>query len=283
MAHALRPTYLLAPNWSFPEDGDIQLGNIVTDPFYPNYPLHSDLDHAESLAPVISVENNWQDSVDTFRNAQVNLWARLFNTAKVDLQGYRREAGSVGLRMAGLDTYALRKGELTAKIREWAEMPAVRNALQRRNLLGRRQAVYVVSGIKIAREFRQYNIAAVDKAGTGSVTAGGAQGGVGGSAQVNSQSLHTLSTEAANNIVFAYELVQVRLKGKETVEVSPYRPSEALLSDGDVVEKGVREEDVIREEDLDTSDASLDDIVDFAQDREIELDCAQYHWLFPTD
>lgn len=280
MAHALRPTYLLAPNWSFPVDGDIQLGNIVTDPFYPNYPLHSNLDHAESLTPVLSVENNWQDSVDTFRNTQVKLWAKLFSTARVDLQGYRRDAGSVGLRMAGLDTYALRKGELIAKIREWAEMPAVRNALQSRNILGRRQAVYVVSGLKIAREFRQYNIAAVDKAGS---LSSGVQGGAGGSAQAIAQSHHTLSTEAANDIVFAYELVQVRLKRKETVEVSPYRPSEALLSDGNIIDKGAPEEDIIREEDLDTSDASLEDVIDFAQDRELDLDPAQYHWLFPTD
>lgn len=292
MAHVIRPTYILAPNWSFPEDGDIQLGNIVTDPFYPNYPLHSNLEHAESLKSVLSVENNWHDSVNTFRNVQANLRTRLFNVAKVDVHGYTREAGSVGIRMAGLDTYSLPKGQLMEKIRAWAvEMPSVSHALKRRNAVGRRLPVYVVSGIKVARDFRQYNIAASASGGGGGVNvsavgvAGGGIASAGGSVQVDAQASHSLSSEAGNNIVFAYELVKVRLKGKgeDAVDVSPYSPKNALLSDEHDIGDGNAEENTIKVEDLETADVSDDDLVEFARDHEADLDLVQQSWLFPVE
>lgn len=285
MAPVVRPTYLLAPNWSNPEDGDIQLGNIVADPFNPDYPLHSDLDHASTLNPVSSVENNWKDVVASFRETQTSLWARIFQVAKVDLEAHRSQASSVGFGMTSLETRVLPKGQLIDKITEWVNFPSVRNALKQRRGLVLRRPVYVVSGVKIARGFRWYDTSSSDT-GRG-VGAGGLvtpQVGIGGEANVSAQSQRTQSSEADNNIIFAYELVQVRLKGTETVEVKPFQPSAALLSDSDKKKRGegADEEDEVTADDLDTSDASTDDLVEFANGRELDLDLAQYSWLFHT-
>ncbi|KAI9692087.1 MAG: hypothetical protein M1820_009522 [Bogoriella megaspora] len=70
---ALRPSYMLVPNWDFPADGAIALGNIVKDPKRPDRALYkANLDAA--LVTSIT-KNGWSFSSQDVRNGSVGLWA----------------------------------------------------------------------------------------------------------------------------------------------------------------------------------------------------------------
>jgi hypothetical protein len=92
MTSVTNPTYLFAPNWNFPLDGPIALGNIVGDPFRPHRSLSKPA--ADGPAPdiITSVESDWRLELERIRSVNLSLWTEIFDVANLDVGSHRIKA-----------------------------------------------------------------------------------------------------------------------------------------------------------------------------------------------
>lgn len=86
--------------------------------------------------------------------------------------------------------------------------------------------------------------------------------------------------EAANNIIFAYQLLRIKPKGwgkNQTLQTEDFHHKEAFLGDGD-------EEEEEGEIEMETDAATVDDVAKIQQGvTVVDLDDHQYAWLFQSD
>jgi len=222
------PTYLLAPNWTFPPGGPIDLGNIIADPFRP----HLVLTRPASDGPQPSIqkvrETDWQLQVDSGLNLTVGLWAKFVDNvgAKIRLQ-YKHRLGS-DYSMVALETVYYTDMPTLAQVQERVKDPDIHELLRLDNLFSR--PVYMVTGLKIARGFRLSSKSSSSDGGVGEA---------GGEIDVAVAKAHEHRFKSETDIIFAYQLMRIAAKGwkEKTLKLTEYHPSAAFLGDNEEQEQ----------------------------------------------
>ncbi|KAL7935150.1 hypothetical protein V8C35DRAFT_300846 [Trichoderma chlorosporum] len=275
MPSARDPTYLLAPNWTFRSDGPIALGNIIVDPFRPQYPISK---LAEALPKTeIVTENNWRFETDKIRTINVSIWTRLFDQVNLKLGPHRQKTDVVKIAMKSVDTIYFRDEPSIQEIQKIASEPRVRSILNADSLF--RSPVYMVTGLKIAKGFQLTHHGSSGQGFTVEASESVApEVSVGGNVNIEMKTTISDGFEAANDIIFAYQLLIIKPKGwgpNMTFRVDDFRHKAALLVDGN------SEEDDDDEVEVEFGDATVTDLVEIQEGiTDLSSDDARYTWLF---
>ncbi|KAI8236022.1 hypothetical protein K4K53_004644 [Colletotrichum sp. SAR 10_77] len=279
MSTVVSPTYLLAPNWTFQPDGPIALGNIIADPFKPHRVLSKPTAETPIPSTQHSVELNWSLETEKIRNSNLGVWTKVLDIVTVSGSARRGKAATIAFEMSQLDTIYFSEDPSAANISLRAEDARVKAALK----LGRRflrGTAYMISGLKIARDFRVTQSAITDTGTT--LEAGGAiiaEASVGVNLDVTSASRKSHSAEATHDVVFAYQLLRIKPKssGEDlTFGVDEFQNEAALLHD----DAGSGYKDVEETPELELKSAPIDELVKTQEGFTVKPDEDQHAWLF---
>jgi hypothetical protein len=269
---AQQPTYLLAPNFTFkPRGGPIALGNIIADPFRPHRVLTA-IDEAARAARYPRIETFAELDRTIARGSghdvAVAVWAQFLQGVGASLSGDRAVQKSSEYTMDTLETEYFVQDPDQAEIEARVKEPRVRAVMAGSGRLGFRQPVYMVTALKIAKGFSASTVTGRRK-GVG-VEAGipiteGITTGANISAGVEASSSD--SWRAGEDIIFAYQLLKIEVKGWRTkrVEVDEFRSKPACLRKDDY------------------SDEDEDEDEDDAGDAQVAASAATFHDLEAVD
>lgn len=213
---AQQPTYLLAPNFTFkPRGGPIALGNIIADPFRPHRVLTAiDETARASRYPRIETFTELDRTIarGSGHDVAVAVWAQFLQGVGASLSGDRAVEKSSEYTMDALKTeYFVHdpdQTEIEARIREQKVRAVMAGSF------GRRQSVYMINAVKIAKGFsastttgkrKGAGVEAGIPVAEGITTGANISGGV----EVSSSD----SWRAGEDIIFAYQLLKIELKG----------------------------------------------------------------------
>ncbi len=283
MTAVRNPTYLLAPNWTFQPGGPIALGNIISDPFRPHRWL-SKLGPDEDVPKTeCSNEANWHMETENVRSDNISLWTKIFNLAQVDTGARRCKANNVAFDMSHLETVYFVDEPTVDDMAIRARHPRVSAVLNSGSPF-RRGTIYMVTGLKIAHDFRLTQTSSIDRGGHAGaeqevMPAMGLGVSVGGEVQVGGEARHERGFEATNDIIFAYQLLRIRVKGKmgnEVFEVEEFQDKAAFLNDDDDIEEEM--DNLV----LETDAVSLEDLAATKQGLIVDTDGDPVDWLFSS-
>ncbi|RFN45481.1 hypothetical protein FIE12Z_10243 [Fusarium flagelliforme] len=248
---AQQPTYLLAPNFTFkPRSGPIALGNIIADPFRPHRVLTA-IDEAARAARYPRIETFAELDRTIARGSghdvAVAVWAQFLQGVVASLSGDRAVQKSSEYTMDALETEYFVGDPDQAEIEARVKEPRVRAVMA--GSLGFRQPVYMITAVKIAKGFSASTTTGKRKGAgveagipiptpAGDVTAGA---NISGGVEASSSD----SWKAGEDIIFAYQLLKIELKGWRTkrVEVDEFRSKEAFLGMDDESDEDEDEDD----------------------------------------
>ncbi|KLU90811.1 hypothetical protein MAPG_10662 [Magnaporthiopsis poae ATCC 64411] len=280
-----RPTYVLAPSWDHPFDGGrIALGNIIVDPFKPHISV-TKLSASDGAQPPPShsiSQTDWELETDRIRGSNLTFWTQVANVLKLSTGPKATSSDRIKFAMSELQTVSFGDEPSREYMAARASHPAVRRILERTSWWGRPTPVYMVSGVKVAHGFRHTRM--TSSARGVSVTAGTPSTpgttAVGADVQLNAESRLNHQTAATVPIVFAYQLLRIRLKASfkgEELEVKENESSSAFLgSAGD-------QDRAVRPEALDFEEVGLETLTGLVQEYELDtqiLDKSQQEWMF---
>ncbi|KAB2573014.1 hypothetical protein DBV05_g8307 [Lasiodiplodia theobromae] len=240
---ALVKTYLLAPNFNFRPDGPIALGNIIADPFQP----HRVLTKANTGTAQTEVETVFEDDFVTHRGAgqgvSVSVWAQFLANVGINLGTDFSKETNTEYNMTSLKTTYFKSEPSEQELHQRVNVPRVRNVLQSGHI--RSCPVYMVSGIKIAENFEMATKRSVHKGINAGASAPVAEGvSLGGNVELTRDQSQRDSFRARQDVVFAYQLLEIRLKGwkEKTLETKEFRSKAAFLGDKDEKEPEIEVE-----------------------------------------
>ncbi|UNI20029.1 hypothetical protein JDV02_006161 [Purpureocillium takamizusanense] len=247
---AKQPTYLLAPNFRFkPGTGPIALGNIIADPLRPHRALTTvGADVLKSAYPRIETMADYHRTVShsTSRDVSMAVWAQFLQTVSAKISGEHGTSVQTSYTMDALETSYFVTDPTLEEIEARIKAPRVQAVIKAGRMPGLRQPVYMVTGLMVAKAFAGQQDRQKHRAGalevTGDVPTPAGDVGLGTSL---SRSLGTEKSDswvAGEDIVFAYQLLKIELKGwKGTrIEYDELRHKAAFLNkekdEGDVDE-----------------------------------------------
>lgn len=264
------PSYLLAPNWTFRPNGSIALGNIIANPFRPQHVLFKPIRALSAIET--ATENNWSLATEKIRSTNVGIWASCLDQLNVNLGAKHHKAEKVKFTMKSLDTVYFRDDPSIENIRELANEPRVRSILNADSLF--HGPVYMVTGLKIAKGFKLTHSDSSERAFSTNVLATTAPDvSIGPKAEVESKMGVSDGFEAANDIIFAYQLLRIKPKGwgkNTTFKTDGFRHRAAFLSDSD-------------EDDEEDIDVEIDEVAAIEMEEKdtaaVGPDSHQFAWL----
>ncbi|KAK5003850.1 hypothetical protein LTR28_009669, partial [Elasticomyces elasticus] len=144
-------TYLLAPNFTFQPGGPIALGNIIADPSDPTYVL-SYLDTAVSNPEIVST-TELEHNISRSRggSAHASVWAQFLQTASANISSQGSKDVITRYTTSALETRYFKVYPTDEDVKERIKAEKVQAAIKA-GLFGD-QPVYMVTGVKIARDF----------------------------------------------------------------------------------------------------------------------------------
>ncbi|KAI4621853.1 hypothetical protein J4E80_004226 [Alternaria sp. BMP 0032] len=233
MSSVQSPTYFLAPNWSFRPGGRIAIGSIIINPLKPHMVLSKPDPTKSPYATHTITEKNWSLSLETVRSLSLSLWGTFLQVSRLGLATDHERTKSATFTMTSLDTITLLEDvsmdELKARCNE--------NRVQKYMRLDSvyRNPVYMITGIKLAKDFKLEG----EKSSTNAVEmeAGGQvspEVGLGGGAGVAKTTRIADGFEADGDVIFAYQLMKIKPKGwtkDKVLKTSEYEHRQAFLSD----------------------------------------------------
>jgi hypothetical protein len=238
-----QPTYLLAPRFIFkPDTGPITLGSLIADPFRPHRVLTT-IDEAvlSSKYPPVEkfLERDSKFSRDTSRDPPFSIWAQFLQTINAKTHVAHTTASLAQFTMDALETVYFATDPTQEEIEARVNVPRVQAAIASGQLLGRRQPVYMVTGLKIAKNF-----AVVKERGSrkeGGIGAGvpiptpASDVGIGADLGGGKSIWEKDEWKTDADIVFAYQLLKIEVKGwkDKTVQFDEFRHKAAYLSNND--------------------------------------------------
>ncbi|KAL6823408.1 hypothetical protein V8C40DRAFT_248018 [Trichoderma camerunense] len=239
---AQQPTYLIVPNFTFkPYTGPIRLGNIIADPFRPHRALSS-VDAASLAARYPRVEKVIEHERSVVRaednNVAVSIWAQFLQNVGAGLSAGHGERVMTKYTMEALETEYFVGDPEQEEIEARAAEARVR-AVMKNKVLGFREPVYMISGLKIAKELSGERKTAnrTDGAVKGGSILPAVAGDIGVGAGVSRGIKNEESDEwkVHGDVIFAYQLLTIGFKGwrKEHLEVDEFRPKAGFLGLGD--------------------------------------------------
>jgi len=232
------PTSLDVP----PGSGVVELGHLLLDPFEPHPALSTisgsstkQSDYPDIVTITVNERERSQSS-----NTEVSLgaWAKLLDVASAKLAGKQKDHLSTTYDMTSTVTEYYQKPPSQEVMRTRLQDPEVKEAIKARIWrLHRRPPIYMIVGIKIAKglKYREHTSqeASIDIEAEGDVISPAGQVGLGASiANAKGRSEGDKWT-AAGDIVVAYCLVTVKIKGDgDDMRVTQQRfaPKAAFLS-----------------------------------------------------
>ena len=253
---AKQGTYILAPNFHFkPVTGPIALGNIIGDPMRPHRALTAiDMETLAAKYPRIEMTTVTDCNIvhGTSRDLSLAVWTQFLQVVSAKVSG-----GSDSNVRATFDIDALEIAYFVTdpaleEIKERLRVPRVQNVVKAGRLPGLRNPVYMVTGMMTARGFRTQQESAKHKANevevSGNVPTPAGDVGLGTSLARSSGLEDSKTWRAGDDIVFAYQLLRIEVKGFKGTKVTydEFRHKAAFLAAED-------EEDNEEEEDVDGS------------------------------
>ncbi|KAL0259224.1 hypothetical protein SLS55_006729 [Diplodia seriata] len=229
---ALVKTYLLAPNFDFRPDGPIALGNIIADPFRP----HRVLTKADPSTVQPETETIFQDDFVTHHSAghgvSLSIWAEFLASVGINLGTDLTKDSNTEYNMSSLKTVYFKDALSEQELHQRVNVPRVRNVLQSGHI--RSRPVYMITGIKIAENLEVATEHDAHKGINAGVSVPVVEGiSVGGNVGLTKDKGRGQSFRARQDVVFAYQLLEIRLKGwrEETLEVQEFKSKAAFLGD----------------------------------------------------
>lgn len=273
-----QPTYLLAPQFIFkPETGPIALGSLIADPFRPHRVLTS-IDEPALTSEYPRVEKvpeyDSKFSRDSSRNASFGVWAQFLQTASAKIHASHSTDALAQFTMDALETVYFVTDPMQEEIAARIKVPRVQAAIKSGQLLGRRQPVYMVTGLKIAKNFSVVKERGVHR--EGGIGAGvpiptpAGDIGIGADLEGGVSKRERDEWRAGVDIVFAYQLLKIEVKGwkDKTVHFEEFRHKAAYLSnDNSEDEDGDQEEPV----EITSRKASAADFTEADQEFEVSV------------
>lgn len=250
---ALVKTYLLAPNFTFKPGGPIALGNILANPLRPHRVL-SALDPNASFKPEVEIvlDYDYKTTRGKGHGAKLSLWAQFLQTVSAKISAEKDVDALSKYTIDCLETRYFKVGPSVDEVAARLNVPRVQAALRSSifNLLGTSRPLYIITGLKIAKGFsmsierRMRHADSMEAAMpiTENIS-------VGGNVEVQSRSTEGVEFRSGGDIVFAYEVMKITVKGKGegmSAEITDYYPKAAFLGrEKDDEEESIEEQFVI--------------------------------------
>ncbi|KAH6972981.1 hypothetical protein BKA56DRAFT_593102 [Ilyonectria sp. MPI-CAGE-AT-0026] len=252
MSNVQNPTYFLAPNWTFPPDGKIAIGNIVRNPLKPHLPL-TKADSNKSLGITISTETNFRLSLETKDTKQLSVWGAFIEKISLKNITNRERVKNGQFSIISLDTMYLSEDPTAEEIKSRCNHPMVREYMRLDSILC--SPVYMVTGVKVAKGFKFEGQAGVSDGLEYTIRAEVApeiSAGV-GAGGLRQRRVGT-GFEADGDIIFAYQVMKIKPKGwtkEKKFRTMEYQHYQAFLAAEEKKHKEVEgETEQIGSEDL---------------------------------
>lgn len=222
-------TYLMVPNFDFPTDSSIQLGNLLADPFTPHRPLTSLT--SEKLPELTkSVQKKRAIVREEEDDANFSLWVQALQIvgAKTGVKYGKNTTNKYD--MDTLRTSFFKTDPSDEHIKELLNAPKVQNTM--RSTFWSRP-VFMISGLKVAEGFSLSSEATAHHAGNlGGLAAITPQVSIGVDAGVSGVRGEKDSFYSGEDIIIAYQLLKIWRKGR-AIEISEYHPKAGFLGHED--------------------------------------------------
>lgn len=231
---AIKPTYILAPNWDFLPDGPIFLGSLIIDPKNPARSLN--MKNRIPIAPTditTSPKNDWSITGEELRSGRVGIWANFL----APILGIGADAAIHGTQDKN-DLYECKTMETRyfqpdeAYIAKSLQDPVVKAYTEK----FWHKSVYMVTGVKIAKgatmkTSRGTRSGAELKLGFDGTPVGLPAGG-GPKVKGETNKKFTVQFGGSDDFVLGYQLIRIKLK-KDRSFVEEDFNKWALLNDDD--------------------------------------------------
>lgn len=247
-------TYILAPNFRIkPSSGAIALGSIIADPLRAHRSLTTvEDDRLATDYPCIEKFSEHERNITRSDSGELSMavWAQFVQTISAKISGSRGTSNESNYSMETLETTYFITDPKLEEIESRINAPRIKAIVNPGWLPSQRKPVYMVTGIMVAKGFtanRQRN-----KQHSGEVEVGGNVPTAGVDVGTNAVRSHNVgdsdSWKAGEDIVFAYQLLKIEVKGwKGTkVEYDELRHKAAFLGNED------DDEDVTEDNGVDT-------------------------------
>lgn len=221
---AHRKSYFLAPSFDYPANGPIALGNIISDPYFPAESLLAGaskvLDGASQEPKLYaSTIERWQDIRAAHKNGRLGVWGRFLETVDASTEGHWERNTYEDYKCDEMQTQIflpdlahLQTRVADARVKQVMEM--------RRGGMGTRRAVYIITGVKIAKGLA---IASGASQETGfdidsnidvtPLSGGAVPLGVGAGANRTAGTQQKTTAKIVGDCTFAYQLCKLRFTG----------------------------------------------------------------------
>lgn len=241
-------TYILAPNFRIkPSSGAIALGSIIADPLRAHRSLTTvEDDRLAKDYPRIEKFSEYERNITRSESGEFSMavWAQFVQTISAKVSGSRGTTHESNYSMETLETAYFITDPNLEEIESRINAPRIKAIVNPGWLPTQRKPVYMVTGIMIAKGFTAYRQR--NKQHSGEVEASGNIPTAGVDVGINAARSHSVgdseSWKAGEDIVFAYQLLKIEVKGwKGTrVEYDELRHKAAFLGneedDEDVTE-----------------------------------------------
>ncbi|KAL6253017.1 hypothetical protein RBB50_000737 [Rhinocladiella similis] len=229
---AATKTFILAPNFTFHPDTSICMGDILQDPSDPTKPLSS--------SPRAELETTTHTDYDAELGKSAStsvgggIWETFLQFASIKLYGEASKDIATRYTIDRLETVYFKKQPTDEQASRWALEPRVAAAINAGVV--RRNPVYLVSGLKIARGFSLADgVSSSRKAGVGAEAPVTFGVGAGADVDVGRSRSERQSWRSEEDIVFAYQLHVIAQKGwrekTRRTDVRTYKSKAAFLSE----------------------------------------------------
>ncbi|KAK8079702.1 hypothetical protein PG997_007520 [Apiospora hydei] len=242
---ALRPTYFLAPNFTFrPETGPIRLGSIIVDPLCPHRPLSRiDGPALEARYPkiehVVEVGRTWNRNAN--RDVALAVWAQFLQSFSPRLSGERSTSFADEYTFESLTKTSFVEDPSDSEILERISDPKIQAVMRGDFFAFGGRPVYMITGLKIAHNLvaskgsaKSYTVSLEGLAtAPAPVPVGTVDAGV--SISRGEYDKRHDSWKSNNDIVFAYQLLKIKWKGlkQNRLHVEEFVHKHQLLSNDD--------------------------------------------------
>ncbi|KAK2744438.1 hypothetical protein FQN55_006765 [Onygenales sp. PD_40] len=259
--------WFLPPDFTFPPDGELRLGTVISHPSNPT-PVLAHPDTASPSIPLpkkeILTERNHTHTREDTRSFEGNIFARFISIASALARVDSRSSILQQYGNADHDVCFFATEPTDEAIAAIMELPKVSQYVNS-GMFGRR-AVYIISGIRVTRASFSVVVKSAANRGTGFTgsgsgpVGGGAHIGLGGGVSRNSGNAVIDSYETAPGVIFAYRVHAIRPSRGGGVKTQLFSDRGAFLT-------GTSE----RDEKMEISDVTLKDIEEEIEE-EVEFD-----------
>lgn len=258
-----KKTYLLVPNFDYPVDGPISLGNIITDPFTPHRAIAS-LKQDEWPQLITSTQISRSIVRGEGKGLDFSIWAQVLQAIGANVGAEYGRDDATEYTMDLLRTSYFKTDPSDEAIQLLLTIPRVANAM--RSTFGG-QSVFMVTGVKVAEGFSLSHTKNAHSAVSLGVSADAGIPGlsIGADTKPSKESRVADSFKAGNQIVLAYQLLRISQKGwrRKALAMNVYYPKAAFLGD----EEQLKEP----EDGFEAGPATIEDLAGIDESVEVNL------------